>query len=354
MCPICISQGFHSLYHQVVFLDICLIHNVKLIDRCPSCNNPIPYTFHANPYLFGFKCGCGYNFLKNKNHNEIFYISWKRNDALQNYIGNTSKKIVYHYSTFSAEEGKWLFDYKKLNSIIFNRIEGNIDIKVNAVNHAVFNYYKKEKVEPHILYFKYKKIIRESYCSFFKSIARHIRNTNKKVLKRNIKLLKSKRNEFYYFEALRKQFGDRIRKPNIYVPAYAYLMWRRDIEGLQEYSNVHKPISNKKYKYVLSPMLAQIEESDFFRYFNEELYTYCKNMYTNNPSDFLHVLEYIMAHMFLSHYKNWVSYAQIIMQDVQSINMKETLNYDLPFFIVTYPKNDDSRTIEVQIWRNKD
>lgn len=61
-----------------------------------------------------------------------------------------------------------------------------------------------------------------------------------------------------------------------------------------------------------------------------------------------------MAHMFLSHYKNWVSYAQIIMQDVQSINMKETLNYDLPFFIVTYPKNDDSRTIEVQIWRNKD
>lgn len=38
-CPECMNEGNHYLFHQLTFLDKCLIHDIPLHDRCPFCNS---------------------------------------------------------------------------------------------------------------------------------------------------------------------------------------------------------------------------------------------------------------------------------------------------------------------------
>ena len=38
-CPECMKKGYHSIFHQLSFLDTCMFHNVPLETRCPYCSN---------------------------------------------------------------------------------------------------------------------------------------------------------------------------------------------------------------------------------------------------------------------------------------------------------------------------
>ncbi|MGM8216353.1 hypothetical protein ACLIA0_12350 [Bacillaceae bacterium W0354] len=62
-CPICISHGYHSLFHQYIFVHKCPFHNIKLHDKCPKCKYQLPFTINNDKRL-PFGCICGFKFMK--------------------------------------------------------------------------------------------------------------------------------------------------------------------------------------------------------------------------------------------------------------------------------------------------
>lgn len=62
-CPHCISQGFHSVFHQMVFVKQCPFHRVDLEEDCPNCQRPISMHFNRKDFKKPYSCpGCHYRF----------------------------------------------------------------------------------------------------------------------------------------------------------------------------------------------------------------------------------------------------------------------------------------------------
>lgn len=60
-CPVCMEAGYHSVWHQFVALEVCLIHACPLRKRCMCCNTTLD-EYRLTPQLIGhrFRCsGCG-------------------------------------------------------------------------------------------------------------------------------------------------------------------------------------------------------------------------------------------------------------------------------------------------------
>lgn len=63
-CPICMEAGYHSVWHQFVALEVCLIHACPLRQRCMCCNTTLD-EYRLAPHLIGlrFRCShCGDDF----------------------------------------------------------------------------------------------------------------------------------------------------------------------------------------------------------------------------------------------------------------------------------------------------
>ncbi|MEK4531740.1 hypothetical protein [Solibacillus sp. FSL K6-1554] len=65
ICQKCISNGFHSVFHQLNFVQYCPFHTDEyLTDKCPSCNKNIR-EYNLGFLEPGFCCGnCQFNLLK--------------------------------------------------------------------------------------------------------------------------------------------------------------------------------------------------------------------------------------------------------------------------------------------------
>lgn len=66
-CKTCISEGYHSMLHQYLFIAFCPFHpEEQLTDKCPKCNNYFRnYNLGYNEQ--GFCCSnCEFNILKSK------------------------------------------------------------------------------------------------------------------------------------------------------------------------------------------------------------------------------------------------------------------------------------------------
>lgn len=58
-CPICLTLGYHSIFHQINFFTHCPIHMEPLTDICLNCKSTIPYQLKKNRFT-GFTCSsCG-------------------------------------------------------------------------------------------------------------------------------------------------------------------------------------------------------------------------------------------------------------------------------------------------------
>jgi len=56
-CPDCVSTGFHSAIHQLLFVSHCPIHHIPLVTRCPRCGAVSPrYTLTSLTYRTSKKC----------------------------------------------------------------------------------------------------------------------------------------------------------------------------------------------------------------------------------------------------------------------------------------------------------
>jgi hypothetical protein len=78
-CEICITNNFHSIFHQIRFLFECPFHGIELRDSCFKCNKSIYYK-----YKFiddHFRCSCGYNLTGNSENSPIWKY-WETGSAV--------------------------------------------------------------------------------------------------------------------------------------------------------------------------------------------------------------------------------------------------------------------------------
>jgi hypothetical protein len=59
-CPRCISEGYHSPIHDLLFVSHCPIHEEPLTDKCPICLNPIEKTLPRSNGDAAYSCKCGH------------------------------------------------------------------------------------------------------------------------------------------------------------------------------------------------------------------------------------------------------------------------------------------------------
>lgn len=101
-CKTCISEGYHSMLHQYLFIAFCPFHpKEQLIDKCPKCNNYFR-SYDLGCHEQGFCCqNCKFNILKCEN----FYIikqEWVSSKIIKDiYISSLTSKVFP--SNYSAQ-----------------------------------------------------------------------------------------------------------------------------------------------------------------------------------------------------------------------------------------------------------
>lgn len=58
-CPECLKTGYHSIFHQFIFLDTCPMHEISLQFLCPECRRHMRYELSHDTRIKPFHCKCG-------------------------------------------------------------------------------------------------------------------------------------------------------------------------------------------------------------------------------------------------------------------------------------------------------
>lgn len=274
-CPECIKTGYHSIFHQLNLFDKCIFHDIYLENKCPSCHKINPYYLNYDDTTYGFSCDCGYNYLKFYDFLELINI-WK--------IQYLNNELYIDKKLYNFNKHKCFFTSLEfyLNKYIYENV--NYCLKENTfiykfLNHNLkYNYlYKFKPILKNIkipiynyesIYDSLEYIFIDEYTNISKYIARHFR---KKIKKKNYKFYFSNY-LFFNSKAYRSNYRSLLKEgtyKNIDKYLYAYIMWKKFVEGLNDYSKVdsYNFFDRKKRKENMSNSL-------FYKYINHELKNY--------------------------------------------------------------------------------
>jgi len=362
-CPECIKNGYHSIFHQALLFDECFMHEgTKLISKCPNCLSHLEYEFNSKNNKLGFQCQyCSSFYLESSNIIDIFE-RWDMNEIelknrFKKWVDLNRKYQKQNLSNtlfcFKPENIEDYYDYyhKFIHSDMLYNIFSLVEKKqrdhqyrsiksINRIRNSKDNYVVKD----------FEIDIYKTYKAIFKSIARRIRKGIKQI-DNKIKILQMSKMTFYYSDnKLEKYLGRTPFIPNIDLPTYAYLMWRMDIEGLSEYTKVHKRNKYGRFTYNAEEFYINIQSTEIYNYIIYELIRRLPD--EKHTINYKCIIEHIIANLLLFHYKNWLDVAENIKSS--EITMKEKIPYVLPFFLVNksveYPNETKIYTINL---RNK-
>jgi len=180
ICPCCLKQTQHSLYHQFTFLDKCLIHNTKLINRCPECNNLLNYEINFKKDIKAFQCShCGKSLI-NQEFSEVVE-EWYESDGIDNIIHDEPFSLYKHLMPYVIT----VDTNNSINDKIINKTLG--EMFKNETITSLPKYYSKNNNNWNEITFsgiitsqlKDKKQIQEyTYIIAFNIIYKHFRNFN--------------------------------------------------------------------------------------------------------------------------------------------------------------------------------
>lgn len=357
-CPECIKFGYHSIWHQNIFFNRCFIHNIELVYHCPRCKNVLYYLFIETTTFQIFKCQCGYTLINEDL--EIYFTHWNKkhitisrenNNWLNLNLDITYKNWILYYGYSAMNLCRKTFRYDFLRNVIqlyyLDNYKHNTlsSISINGgkiLTHRVRVLSKKCSIINEDLD-NFRIYLYESYKAIMKSIARQVIKKNKKG-REAIKLLR--RSNLVHTadnkEILSLDTNIIIESKTLSF-AYTYLMWRRDLEGHEDYKNVHSKIRINLFD--ISYFYSIVSRSNIFDYLLRKYYTIVQN---NKPEDIkilMQVLNHIIAHMFIRHYKNWVKASEINCNNSKEINMNAVIEYVMPMFLISTYKSDMRKLI---------
>lgn len=171
-CKNCISEGYHSKFHQYMFVANCPFHpEEQLTDKCPNCNNnfrkyDLGYTEQA------YCCeNCKFNILKNRNFSII-----KKYWGIPKVIEDTYVLDLTNCSNSRDISAQFIFStnlersainkpvYKLINERLLGVLTKNKSLPVFIENRHIFSpAYKKEYEENYKVGYVHRELLRDYY-----------------------------------------------------------------------------------------------------------------------------------------------------------------------------------------------
>jgi hypothetical protein len=355
-CPKCMEFGFHSIFHQLKFLDECPFHNINLVSICPQCHKELPYELNkmkSEPRPF--HCLCGYSisnddgdFYRCKNKwsqspglrinsqelNIFFNLTNEQKDKIHRiYINSNFLKEQYPQSMnliLSVIDESYIFK----NGIIHNKavsppIIKKIDMKSNS--HLTGDYYD-------FLYQTFRIDIFRSLRNTYKSITKHIRN---RLLVKHRSCIKN---------LIRDLVFEELETHPICPFAYSYIVWRFYIERLDKPDQVDriKPIRWLKQDIEILPK----NEFDIITDLANQLRLEFRNILGDQM-----LFEWVINRLFILLVNN--NFINILMNvskgliDQNLSKKSEVVKANIPFFLIVFPDNPND-SIEFHWWTNSE
>lgn len=330
-CPICIKEGYHSIYHQLIFKNECFIHHVPLKIGCPNCGWKIPFNKPANR-LKGFTCICYYNYLSKSSFTEVL-TSW--NDfssnqySLSDLLSNQElEKHSYLYYLAPAVKHLQLDDTNK---------ESIISKDIRTLAHAAIQIKTFSCTATTAAIEKDLDYLYTLYINAYKAIAKHLRNMTPSINKyvshlKSIELL------------LKHNLGNNSNYTyqSISVEGFAYLMWRTDVEGHHSYSSVHSRLDYRELNVNFDAMKNILNHSKLFYFFYKEYKKQSENKLHISDAAFWGALEYVMYAYLWAHYQNWYKHTLFLKREKEEerIDVSQSIAYQLPSILVEEIDNE--------------
>lgn len=310
-CPLCLSEGYHSLIHQLRLLYICPFHNEPLRTSCEQCGAKYHFNLFEENMAFPLVCNCGYSYLTTHEFvhlHILFSEKGTRKETIKTFLDqlNAENEIKHYYpkdlryKQYANPFQLFLSFQKKIN-----RGEGT-------------NYQIKSKRAPGY----YNPIIPQQRA-VFKSMARQIR---KRFLKTHRKCL--------------KEMKHGLLRKGVCCHALAYLNWRKDIEGDYSYFEVDKgPRKNVRGSH-MSSFYTHMHEgflNDIITWIDQQI---PKDERRNNFNTLQWLLNRVYPLLIWHHFYRWTTVIEKLIQPDNEVHMVKRLpppeTTDLPFFLFRY------------------
>lgn len=343
-CPICMSYGYHSLFHQLSFIDKCPIHDIDLVNKCPSCIEDIPYTFYLKSDQHGYKCACG-----NKLYNEdIVNTIQKWNDYDFNFILSLFSKYkeekAYYISMNVLQN---LTDTIRttgentLREMSLNRLDNNNINSYSSINQSEYyigndiSLYNRDQIIPDLLYKDSLKIVKHYIKKHYRIRSSTLSYYNEKVNRIYIHHVLNCRSDSYKYREIKK--AERIFD----VYSYAYFLWLRESETYRSdyynysiFDKVRKNLNGNNQIDKLIDMMA----GRIFR---------CSDKNYDSLNLYSNIIMRIAILLFLNRFGQWVSSVVESLDDnehkleiiINNEYYKPELLYNLEFLIIIKEDN---------------
>lgn len=321
-CPICISKGYHSIYHQLLFNQYCPFHNQLLETK--SYNFPLGITQRKTDF--------GFNFIFNRYFGDYsainIFTEWMMNKRLYltSHKNNYLDRCWLYFFPFMLNNIPNNIKLFTAKSEHFNRI-----IQLSAhdflmcgrvVNHAYSSGNIIDTDEDVQI-----RMLSELYFFLYKSIAKHLRKSSTNITI----VLKALHDKMpIQRRKIKKQLTDEGRlNPEV----AAYILWNRDIGGHKFYHHVD----------YIQPTISTLHQSIYYQYMLDEFYRY-KKLYPDMPINiFMSIMQYALSMIFWAQYKHYVEwgYTELALKNKKTIDLDYTGIGDMPLVVVwNNPKTD--------------
>lgn len=363
ICPDCLKNAYHSVFHQFTYLTECPFHKKPLISTCPNCHKEFPYELNDKYTLEPFRCMCGHDFLSNKSR-KYFYLQWNKPippiqiNELKIWLSLDEKEVIklknmYYFNDYFEEYSK------NLNHILEAISSRYVDSQKNRTQHYVIrsadyiqSLYSLEEKEIIKTYSKTSKFSRinefyikqmryellyeelyESTNSIINSIARYIR---KRLLKK------------HHF-CIHKFVSDHTNTDDHVCPyAFAYVKWREITQDFYSYDFVDNVKGPRKYSYK-NLEFPNIGDVNFlyklFYFWNSKI----DDITIESRAAIKWILNRVIAHVALYSFFNLLEQIDLFPETPKIRNFKSFINEGIPFFLFVFP-NSTSKEIEFHWW----
>ncbi|GAA0766253.1 hypothetical protein GCM10008908_03730 [Clostridium subterminale] len=336
--------------------------NVYLQTKCPNCERESYYVIDYSDYKHGLKCTCEYNYILDKTPIDIFraWTNLSINNKIIDSIGkskfpSSKEGIIYFYPSFI-----W-FLVHDLKSTLFNtsvkaflEIVKSKELPNNAIKFKVSLKHSTIPKFSDSIYDGYSFIMMNEYIEIIKGIAKHIRRKYH-IKKNSINIYKSLKLYFFFDYFKDKLSSEELYYKNIDAEVFAYIMWRRDIEGHEDYDHIHTRKTNRGSDDPLVSIKVNITGTLFYKYVSNEfrMYfnSYGKNEYIalDDYGVLVDSFERILSNLLIRHYNNWVTYAINIKatKPNEIIDFKSFISPPLVDYVVQYNKNNQEAYLKI-------
>lgn len=361
-CPECIKTGYHSMYHQISFLDRCIFHDIELKNKCPSCQKESSYVMEYRGTEQAFKCTCGYDYLLGISPLELFKV-WKRASLIRNHKEKqgifTPDKSMYMFSSlpwfidrYILFERNYTVTNSSLSKILLNELPEGIVLFCfrPSLNYKPIPNYSDS------IYDSSKFIMMDEFMRIFKAIAKNIRRRTASI--KSLKYFTSN-GSYFVLKYLQERYScTHSQFKDIDAGLYAYIMWRKEVEGHEQFNTIHTKQTSRSSEDSQFALKRNITGTYIYKYISNEIESYIaaykQQQYVcfEDYGVIVGALERIIGVILLKYYNSWLEYALKMKETSPNdiINFKASIPLSLDEFLIKY--SNDSQLSKLILLKN--